>query len=108
MIKVFNTGEIQTNIKTEIKYVNGEILKIVAMCSDALKNVKIKITTNDDETLCEDYVQDIFTKFYPKNTITISQEFMHLDNYFVAGSLYLEIEGLGDNEKIENIAIYYK
>jgi hypothetical protein len=87
---------------------NGEILKIVAFCENKVVNAKLKIETSDAEVLCDDYLTENITRFYPKNVINVSQEMTHLDNYFVFGALTITISGLGDGETIDNISIYYK
>lgn len=108
MINRYSTGDILDNITTVTNIINGEIVKVVVFTDTVLKNVKIKLSSLDGEVLCDDYLQDIITRFYPKNTISVSQEQTHIENYNIAGPLLLNVEGLGDGEKIDNIVIYYR
>jgi hypothetical protein len=80
----------------------------VVFCKEKSSTVKVTLKSFDEETLCEDYLRDKITKFYPKNIISITQEQTHIENYNIGGPMFLEIEGLGDNEQIEDIFIYYK
>ena len=57
--------------------------------------------------LIDDILKDETSVFYPRCFVNKSQEFPQLDYYYV-GNLFLEIEGLMDNEFIEYIYIYYE
>lgn len=108
MINRYTTGDTLGNINTVTNNINGEIVKVVVFTDTILKTVKLKLSSLDGEVLCDDYLSDIITRFYPKNTISVSQEQTHIENYNVAGPLLLNVEGLGDGEKIKNIVIYYR
>lgn len=108
MVNLYATGEIIEDITTELSEINGEILKIVVFTDKIMSNVKVNIVSLDDEVLCDDYLNSQMTRFYPKNTISISQEQTHIDNYFIFGPLFLTVTGLGDGEVIKDIAVYYK
>lgn len=108
MVNIWTTPAIGDNGTFEISEINGEILKIVVFVKTVLSTVKIKMMTLDGETLCDDYLKETPTRFYPKNVTHISQEQTHIDNYFVYGPLTFTVSGLGDGEQIESIAIYYK
>ena len=108
MIQKFNSSAITQNGAKILSSVNGEILKIVVRTNKNIPNAKLTIKTNDDEVLCDDYLFKEVTRFYPKNTTGISQEQTYVENYFVFGSLFFEISGLGDNELIDNICVYYR
>lgn len=108
MINIYNTQKINHNALMELSGINGEILKVVVFCKTKLPTAKITIKTFDEETLCEDYLRENITRFYPKNIINITQEQTHIENYNVSGPISLKVEGLGENEIIEDIFIYYK
>lgn len=103
-----NMGSFRDNGQGDTDNVNGEILKIVVLTRKELPNVKVTLRTIDGETLCDDYLDGEITKFYPKNTISLTQEQVHVENYFTAGPLLIEIIGLGDGEQIFDVVIYYK
>jgi hypothetical protein len=108
MVNVFHTGQINENGSVDITELNGEIIKIIVFCENKVINAKLKIESNDAEILCDDYLTENITRFYPKNVVKVTQEMIHLDNYFVYGALTISVEGLGDKELINNISIYYK
>lgn len=108
MISVFNTGEIKNNGIFSISQFNGEILKVIVFSKQFSPSARIEVVSMDNETICDDNLNDNITKFYPKNIINVSESQTHLENYFVFGTLEVEISGLGEGEVIDNIAIYYK
>ncbi|MBW6469620.1 MAG: hypothetical protein K0A90_00180 [Methanosarcinaceae archaeon] len=108
MTNVYTTGEISENIEGDLDNINGEVVKVVVFSGVALPNVKITITSMDGEVLCDDYLTGVVTRFYPKNIVSVSQEQTHIDNYYVMGSLFIVVSGMGDGEKIQDIAIYFK
>ncbi len=108
MVNTYLLGKISENGLGETNEINGEILKIVVITEKLYPNVKIIMKSLDEETLCDDYLNKEITRFYPKNAISISQEQVHVENFFVSGPLSLSVEGLGDGEFIENIIVYYK
>ena len=108
MIQVVKTGYIDENKSFLISPVRGEILKIIVVTARPLPTVKVKLTTNDREVLCDDYLEEDYTKFYPKNLAKVSHEHSFPENYIVFGSLSLEVSGLGDGEGISEVRVYYK
>lgn len=108
MISMIDLGEIYSNGEGETAEVKGEIIKIVVFAEKELPNCKLTLQTVDGETLCEDYLVNTITRFYPKNAINTAQNHAYLDNHYSFGPLFIKVEGLGDGEKISNIAIIYK
>lgn len=108
MVNVMKLGRISNNGSGKTKQINGEIVKVVVLSEIDITNVKVLLKSIDNETICDDYLNSTVTKFYPKNTISISQEQVHIENYFVFGPLIVDIIGLGDEEFIEDILVYYK
>jgi hypothetical protein len=108
MVSVFNTGQIRGAGLGQTSPINGEILKIVVFCKELLPNIRIVISNLDGETLCQDNLNDYKTRFYPKNVVMITQEQHYIENFNVLGPILIDVQGLGDNEIIENISIYYK
>ena len=108
MIYLKPIGAIEQNSHMEVAGINGEILKVVVFIKKELPTVKIKVSSLDGEVLCNDYLNGLKTRFYPKNTLFISEEQTFIENYFINSPIYIDISGLGDGERIEAIAIYYK
>lgn len=107
MIKAYKTGKIIKDGRYILKNINGEILKIVVFCKKEINNVSVKITSIDGETIIHDHLNSKKTRFYPKNMMTLSEEQKHVENYFVAGNMTMDISGVGDAEEIDMIVIYY-
>ena len=107
-IRTFKTGQIDTNGIKRISNFNGEILKVVVFTNNIIHNVRFNLKSVDGEEICSDNLFDKYTRFYPKNTVKISQEQTYIENYYIAGDLLMDISGIGDGEVINNVAIYYR
>lgn len=108
MINVFGTGKIDKNGTMIVGGFNGELLKVVVVSKKVKSNVKVKIVSNDEETLIEDYLNKNLSRFYPKNVTYVTNEQRFIENYYISGSISISIEGLGDKEYIDNIVLYYR
>jgi len=108
MMQVFNTGVLTENGLRQIRELNGRIEKVVVFCGAPRQNTKIVLTSYDGEVLCDGYLGEPVSRFYPRNVIPVSQETPIVETYAINGPLSLEIIGLGDGEGIDNIRIYYE
>lgn len=105
MVKLIKTGNLTQSGQIEF---NGKILKVGVIVNKPMDNVRIKITSFLDEIVIDDHLEGNKTVFYPRTAVDLSQEQTVLDYHYIAGKLNIYIEGLAENEQIDDILIYFE
>jgi len=99
--------------------IEGKIVKFNIKCKNIPKSVKITILTAENEVLFNETIVKTNTNIYPINIIKnegvveageefLIDEELHRDYYYVFGLVGVNIKGLQEGERIDNISIFYE
>ena len=96
---------ITSNGVQEFEAIVGSIKKIFILNERISHNVILTFKTNEDETIYSLNPNNEVVNIYPYNFIDVQGRGCE---YYSNGSLFLEVEGLQENEEIKQVSIFYE
>jgi len=104
MIRIERTNKIDSNGSIQM---NGKLLKVVVITKEKLSHVRVKLSSASGEVIVDDNLDHdkLRTVFYPRCVVSLDQYSSNLDYYYLAESIKVELEGLG-NDFIDDIIFY--
>jgi len=109
VINKVNTGPILQNIRKTLN-INGKILKVYAKTNHASMS-RIKIISNEFETIIDTELNNIVNIFYPFNNLEESRlppETTRTDYFYIYDKVGIEVTNLNQGDIIEDIKIFYE
>lgn len=95
-----------TKITTPI---DGKILKVFVMANTVPENARIKIETQEYETVIDKKLEQPWNIYYPfMDVARITNEQGWADHFYSKGMLSITITGLRTGEVIKDIRIFYE
>lgn len=95
---------IRNNKRQAFENVNGNIKKIFILTDKPMSYVNLTFITNESEIIYKVNLDQPLTVIYPWNFIDVQGRGVE---YYSQGDIFLEVEGLVNDDEIKQVSIFY-